>query len=77
MAVGVPDSLDAHDRIPRAHLAAEGVAGIGRIHDQAALAQHVDRLRHESPLGVDRVNVEAQRHDRIVIARRIPTSPDR
>src|SRR5579859_7924531 len=43
-------------------MAAEGVAGIGRVHDHPAAAQGLDRLAHEAPLRRDRMQLQIDTH---------------
>ena len=51
--VGAPDALDALHGSARAHLAAECVAGIGRVDDEPVVAQDFDHLQHQAALRID------------------------
>ena len=58
MLVGLADARDALHRLFVADVAAERIAGIRRIHDDAAGADQRDRLPDEARLRVLRVDLE-------------------
>ena len=60
--VELPDPQDPVAAVPVAELAAQRVAGVGRVGDQRVVAQRLDDLGDQPGLRVDRVEVEVARH---------------
>ena len=61
--VGQPaDRADAVHALLIARRAGQGVPGVGRVGDQAAVADHRDDLVDETGLGVDGVELDVARH---------------
>jgi hypothetical protein len=62
LAVDAADRPDPLDAVEIPHLAAERVAGVGRVGDHPAAPDDVSHLRDRPALRVVRVNVEVPRH---------------
>ena len=64
--VGSPDSMDSIKRFLVADMAAQRVAGVGRIGNNAAVTNNFDNGLHEPRLRIDRVDFNHLGHARIV-----------
>jgi hypothetical protein len=62
VAIGLADIADALQCRLVADMAAQGVAGIGRIDDHAAATQRFDRLAYEAALRRDRMQLQIETH---------------
>jgi hypothetical protein len=60
------DALDPVHRIPRTHLAAKGVAGIGRINDEPPRSKDFSDLSYQTELRVDGMDFDQIRHPGIL-----------
>ncbi|MNG34787.1 hypothetical protein D3C84_1213610 [compost metagenome] len=60
--IDAADAADALQRVLVAHLAAQGIAGVGGIDDDAAVLQYLHRLTDEANLGIVRMYVKMLTH---------------
>ncbi|GAC1460214.1 MAG: hypothetical protein PVSMB6_20230 [Steroidobacteraceae bacterium] len=62
MAVSLADAPHAFERAAVTDVPAQGVAGVGRIGDQAPAPHELRRLADEARLGINRVQFEVFGH---------------